>query len=157
MATINSEPTLGTGHVGLNVTNLGRSLAFYQAIFGFDIAARSAPGGRQWALLAREGDLVLTLWEQAGGDFAADRPGLHHLSFQVDSIGAVRQLEARIREAGGAILHGGIVPHVEGGDSGGLYFTDPDGIRLEVFVASGVDGLADAPAPTPGAPTCGFF
>ena len=149
--------TLRTGHVGLNVTRLERSLAFYQSIFGFELAARSGPGEREWALLAQDGDLVLTLWEQAGGEFPTDRPGLHHLSFQVDSIDRVRELEAKIRQAGGAILHGGIVPHAEGGDSGGLYFTDPDGIRLEVFIASGVDGAADAPAPTPGAPTCGFF
>lgn len=157
MSSTTTEATLRTGHVGLNVTNLERSLAFYQSIFGFELAARSGPGGHEWALLAREGELILTLWEQAVGDFSAERPGLHHLSFQVDTIDRVRELGAKIREAGGTILHGGIVPHAEGGDSGGLYFTDPDGIRLEVFIASGVDGAADAPAPTPGAPTCGFF
>ena len=34
------------------------------------------------------------------------------------------------------------------------FFTDPDGIRLEIYAPAGAD---TAPAPTPGAPTCGFF
>lgn len=40
------------------------------------------------------------------------------------------------------------------GDSGGLFFEDPDGIRLEIFAPRGVAG---APAPHADGPTCGFF
>ncbi|HUG61542.1 MAG TPA: VOC family protein [Methylomirabilota bacterium] len=154
MTDTSTTATLQTGHVGLNVTDLGRSLDFYRTIFGFEIAAHSEADGRGFALLTLDGQIVLTLWKQSSGTFPADRPGLHHLSFQVDSIDLVRAYEARVREAGGDILHDGIVPHGEGMDSGGLYFTDPDGIRLEVFSPS---GAAVAAAPTPGAPTCGFF
>lgn len=154
MTDTSTTATLQTGHVGLNVTDLGRSLEFYRKIFGFEIAARSEADGREFALLALDGQIVLTLWKQSSGTFPADRPGLHHLSFQVDSVERVREYEARAREAGGDILHDGIVPHGEGMDSGGVFFTDPDGIRLEVFSPSGVGGAA---APTPGAPTCGFF
>lgn len=146
-----------TGHVGLNVTELERSVAFYQAVFGFEIVARSDRGAWPWALLAHEGDLVLTLWQQSRGDFPTGRPGLHHLSFEVETVDELRAVQSRIRDAGGGIRHGGLVPHAEGADSGGLYFTDPDGIRLEVFTAAGVMAAADAGAPTPGAPTCGFF
>jgi hypothetical protein len=52
------------------------------------------------------------------------------------------------------IHHGGIVPHAEGRSSGGLFFEDPDGIRLEIFTATGV---GDHVAPHGAAPTCGFF
>jgi len=149
--------SLRTGHLGLNVTELERSAAFYQAIFGFEIAAQSEPGQPAWAFLSHDGDLVLTLWQQSAGEYPADRPGLHHLSFEVETLDELRAVEARIRDAGAVIRHGGLVPHAEGADSGGLYFTDPDGIRLEVFVAAGVSAAADAGAPTPGAPTCGFF
>lgn len=149
--------SLTTGHVGLNVTELESSVAFYQAIFGFEVAARSQPGQPAWAFLAHEGELVLTLWQQSSGEATTDRPGLHHLSFQVESIEELRAVESRIREAGADIRHGGLVPHAEGADSGGIYFTDPDGIRLEVFVPEGATAAADAGAPTPGAPTCGFF
>lgn len=149
-----STATLQTGHVGLNVTDIERSLAFYRKIFGFEIAALSEDNGREFALLTLDGHLVLTLWKQSSGTFAADLPGLHHLSFQVDSIERVKEYEARAKQAGAEILYHGIVPHGEGMDSGGVFFKDPDGIRLEVFSPS---GAAVAAAPTPGAPTCGFF
>ncbi|MFJ5995167.1 hypothetical protein [Streptomyces sp. NPDC092370] len=38
--------------------------------------------------------------------------------------------------------------------SGGIFFFDPDGIRLEIFTPTGADV---APAPSGTAPTCGFF
>jgi hypothetical protein len=36
--------------------------------------------------------LVLTLWEQRRGTFAATGPGLHHLSFQVDAVERIREM-----------------------------------------------------------------
>jgi catechol 2,3-dioxygenase-like lactoylglutathione lyase family enzyme len=143
-----------TGHVGLNVSNLARSKRFYQEVFGFDVLAESAEAGREFAFLAQGQTVMLTLWAQSAGAFAKDRPGLHHLSFQVESIDRVKEAERRLRELGAAIHHGGIVPHREGADSGGVFFEDPDGIRLEIFAAA---GAGESPAPHAGAPTCGFF
>jgi lactoylglutathione lyase len=143
-----------TGHVGLNVSDLARSTSFYQEVFGFDVTAQSQEDGREFTFLAQGESIVLTLWQQSDGRFVSDRPGLHHLSFQVDSIEQVRAAEQRLRELGAAIHHHGIVPHREGADSGGLFFEDPDGIRLEIFTAAGV---GDSHAPHGPAPTCGFF
>lgn len=142
------------GHVGINVTDLDRSVGFYRSTFGFETLGRSDEPGRRFAFLGEGGTPVLTLWEQARGAFATDRPGLHHLSFQVGSIDDVRAVERRVEALGARVHHGGIVPHAEGHASGGLYFDDPDGVRLEVFTAEDADA---SPAPTPGAPTCGFF
>jgi catechol 2,3-dioxygenase-like lactoylglutathione lyase family enzyme len=143
-----------TGHVGLNVSDLARSKRFYQDVFGFEVLAESGAAGREYVFLAQGSTLVLTLWPQSRGGFATDRAGLHHLSFQVESIERVKEAEQRLRERGSVIHHGGIVPHREGADSGGLFFEDPDGIRLEIFTAT---GAAESPAPHAGAPTCGFF
>jgi catechol 2,3-dioxygenase-like lactoylglutathione lyase family enzyme len=143
-----------TGHIGLNVRDLTRSTEFYRHVFGFELMGESSEPGRQFAFLGRDGTLVLTLWPQSDGRAATDRPGLHHLSFKVDSVAEVEAAERRAREAGARIHHGGIVPHAEGRDSGGLFFEDPDGIRLEVFTSSGLAGHA---APHGTAPTCGFF
>ncbi|HSB53552.1 MAG TPA: VOC family protein [Gemmatimonadales bacterium] len=144
-----------TGHVGLNVSDLARAKAFYSQAFGFEVLGESGDAARSWAFLGRGSDIVLTLWRQSSGTFASDRPGLHHLSFQVDSVEQVQETERRLRKLGAKIHHGGVVPHAEGRDSGGLYFEDPDGIRLEVFTPSGVGALASAPHGA--APTCGFF
>lgn len=143
-----------TGHVGLNVSDLERSKRFYQQVFGFEVAGESRNEGRAYAFLAQGGTLVLTLWQQSRGTFAKERPGLHHLSFQVGSMDEVLTAERRLRDAGAHVHHGGVVPHAEGADSGGVFFDDPDGIRLEIFAAEGARGTA---APRSDAPTCGFF
>ena len=143
-----------TGHVGLNVSDLNRSRDFYKEVFGFDVLGESNDKQRSFAFLGRDKNVVLTLWQQSDGAFAADRPGLHHLSFQVDSIAKVQEIERRLRDIGVVIHHDGIVPHIEGADSGGVYFEDPDGIRLEIFAATGASAHH---APYGQAPTCGFF
>lgn len=143
-----------TGHVGLNVTNLERSKAFYAAAFGFQIAGESKEEGRKYAFLGDGRRLVLTLWEQSEGAFSKTTPGLHHLSFQVPSAEDVAAAERRLRAMGARLLYDGLVPHGEGASSGGVFFEDPDGVRLEIFAPSGLESHA---APTPGAPSCGFF
>ena len=146
--------TIRTGHIGLNVTDLDRSKKFYEQAFGFQVLRESQEPGRAFAFLADGPTLVLTLWQQSRGLFPPAQPGLHHLSFQVDSLAEVQDAEARVRAAGGRFVHDGIVAHAEGASSGGIYFLDPDGIRLEVFAAS---GAGERPAPSGEAPTCGFF
>ncbi|MFD6892821.1 VOC family protein [Streptomyces sp. NPDC059957] len=143
-----------TGHVGLNITDMDRSLAFYRAVFGFEIIAEGKEDHRRWAFLGAEGRLLVALWQQSTGTFAKDRPGLHHLSFQVDTIEEVKATEEVLRELGTHFDYDGVVPHGENGTSGGIFFTDPDGTRLEIYAPTGAD---PADAPTPGAPTCGFF
>jgi len=149
-----TAPVLQTGHIGLNVTDLARSTAFYQRVFGFDIMVQQTEGDRQFVFLGRDGQLLVTLWQQSAGEFATALPGLHHLSFQVPDIEAVRSAEATLRELGAELIYDGIVPHREGASSGGVFFKDPDGIRLEIFAPTGAD---TAPAPTPDGPSCGFF
>lgn len=145
---------LTTGHVGLNVTDLTRSIAFYQKVLDLTVFAERDTDGRRYAMLGRGDKLMLTLWQQSEGAFATDRPGLHHLSFEVADRAAVEHAEAILRDLGANLVHDGIVRHGEHGTSGGVFFTDPDGVRLEIYAP---EVGADAPAPSAGAPTCGFF
>ncbi|GAA3384034.1 VOC family protein [Cryptosporangium minutisporangium] len=145
---------LTTGHVGLNVTDLVRSRNFYADVLGLDVLGTSTDPGREYAFLGVDGALVLTLWQQSDGRFDPRRPGLHHLSFQVADAAAVATAEARVRACGAEFVHDGVVAHGEGARSGGIFFLDPDGTRLEVFAPTGAE---NAPAPTEDAPTCGFF
>lgn len=146
---------LQTGHIGLNVTDLDRSLDFYTGLFQFDTLAKSTDEGRRFAFLGESGGApVLTLWEQSRGAFSDSVPGLHHLSFQIEDTDQLSAFENRLRERNVPLLYDGVVAHMEGADSGGLFFKDPDGIRLEVFVASGVGEHVCSHAE--GA-ACGFF
>ena len=142
-----------TGHIGINVGDLGRSVDFYAEAFGLGVLGRSDHDDGGYAFLGHDGVLVLTLWQQATGPFDATSAGLHHLSFEVDDIEDVRAAEARLRSMGATFVHDGVVPHREGVSSGGIFFLDPDGTRLEVFAATGATGTA----PHTEAPTCGFF
>ena len=151
--------TLRTGHIGLNVTDLDRSLAFYRDVLGFTALAEGKEEGRRYAFLGDGDTLVLTLWQQAGQPYGPDRAGLHHLAFEADSIERVREYEEALRAYGADFAHEGVVAHREGAGSGGIFFHDPDGTRLEVYAPSGAEGapVPSATAPTAGAPTCGFF
>ncbi|HEX4251643.1 MAG TPA: VOC family protein [Pseudonocardia sp.] len=156
MATPTLTPAaVKTGHIGLNVTDLGRSKDFYRQVLGLEVMADGRDGDREWAFLGRDGTLLITLWRQSDGRFASALPGLHHLSFEVQTLDEVRAVQENLGLLGAEFQYDGIVPHREGGDSGGIFFTDPDGIRLEVYTPAGVTGH-DAP-PVGEAPTCGFF
>ncbi|MFB9745139.1 VOC family protein [Pseudonocardia sulfidoxydans] len=154
---------LRTGHVGINVTDLDRSRRFYVELFGLEVLGESTEDGRRFAFLGNPDvrsdvfldRLAITLWEQSSGTFSTGTPGLHHLAFHVESVTEVEAVRDRVQNLGVEMLHGGeIVPHSSDFDSGGFFFVDPDGVRLEVCAPAGVP--TDR-AVTEAAPSCGFF
>jgi lactoylglutathione lyase len=152
--TATTAPQLAPGHVGLNVTDLERSVDFYRRALGFERLHINNEGERKFAFLGLDGDLRLTLWQQSDGEFSAKTPGLHHLALVVDTIEQVRTVEEALKELGVAFKYDGVVVHGEGLASGGIFFSDPDGIRLEVYAPN---GAAAAPSPHGSDPACGFF
>lgn len=146
--------TLTTGHVGVSVVDIERSKHFYATAFGLDISHEGSDADRPFAFLSNKGTLAVTLWQQADREYAPNHAGLHHLAFQVESADEVAAAEARLRELGAEFAHDGIVAHAEGAASGGIFFYDPDGTRLEIYSP---DAGHDHDAPSGDAPTCGFF
>lgn len=155
-STIPARPPLSaqTGHVALNVTDIARSIDFYRSIFGFELLGQSTEPGREYAFLGRGDQLVLTLWQQSRADFSPSLPGLHHLAFNVDSLSDVEAALAYLREHDVPLIYDTVLAHMPGLSSGGIFFTDPDGIRIELCTASGLDAH---PTRDDGAPSCGFF
>lgn len=151
---MSTTTALRIGHTGLNVTDLDRSLAFYRDVLGFTVIVEGKEEDRRYAFLGEDGRPVLTLWQQANHGYAATGAGLHHLALEVDTVEQVRAYETALRAQGVEFAHEGVVAHREGAASGGIFFHDPDGTRLEISTAHGVEG---APAPSGEAPTCGFF
>lgn len=82
--------------------------------------------------IGHDGVALLMLWQQSTGTFPAERT---------------------LREREVTFHHDDVVRHGEDGSSGGIFFTDPDSIRVEIVTSSGVP----AQAAGTGEPACGFF
>ncbi len=108
-----TTPQLAAGHVGINVTDLDRSVAFYRNALGFEPLAVNSEGEHRYAFLGTGGTLRPTLWQQSNGRFSTETPGLHHLSFEAASIDEVRTVEAALKALGTEFAHDGVVAHGE--------------------------------------------
>jgi glyoxylase I family protein len=135
-------PTRSFAHVRLTVTDIDRSRAFYDDVFGLPVAFEVPAGAddatrEQLAFLF--GGVIYALGDQlfglrpVGADpFDEDRTGLDHVSFAVDSRADLDAAVALLDERG--IAHGGVK---DIGSGAILEFRDPDGIALELFAPAG--------------------
>jgi glyoxylase I family protein len=134
----------GYGHVRLTVTDIVRSRAFYDRVFGFPVAFEVPPdadeatrtslsflyGGVIYAVPG--GGLLGLRPVAAGGDrFDEDRVGLDHLCFTVASLAELQDAAALLDGAG--IAHAGVK---DIGVASILEFRDPDGIALELMAGA---------------------
>ncbi|GAA1995194.1 VOC family protein [Nakamurella flavida] len=143
MAIISST---GYAHVRITVTDIARSKAFYDSVFGWPTAVDSSdridePGIKQsqqdfyggTVYQTPSGALFGLRPVAAAGDaFDPDRTGLDHVSFVVDSRDALVAAAAGLDELG--IEHGEVTDLTEAGMAI-LSFQDPDGVNLELAAA----------------------
>ena len=127
------------GHVGINVSNMEKSKEFYLKLFGFDVLFEEKLADKRYMFLGKDGEIIVTLWEQSNKAFSSSTAGLHHLAFLVDSVEELKAFEQKLDENKITKIYNGIVSHCEGASSGGVFFLDPDGVRLEVCIAEGID------------------
>jgi catechol-2,3-dioxygenase len=118
-------------HVTLTVTDLPRSVDWYERVLGMTKVADRE--GLTWtrALMRSEGGLVigLTAHESTGSDrFDERRVGLDHLSIACEDRDEVEAWERHLNELG--VEHGGLVDAAYGHV---LTSRDPDGIPVEFF------------------------
>ncbi|GGD50584.1 VOC family protein [Paenibacillus nasutitermitis] len=145
---------MNLGHIGFNVSELDRSVRFYTEVLGFTIRSRSDDPEKKFALLGDDNKNLVTLWQQSEGAFSPQLPGIHHFAFEVDSVEIVKDFEHKLKSHGVAFIYDGMVTHTEGADSGGIYFEDPDGIRLEIYTLKGISSHSCS---TTNGQACGFF
>lgn len=134
-------PTSAYSHVRLTVTDIARSRAFYDDVFGLPVVAEvpaDADEQTREELWWVFGGVVYQLGESAlfglrpaapGTDrFDADRVGLDHVSFAVAGRADLEETARQLDSKG--------VPHEQIKDIGTGYileFRDPDDIALELF------------------------
>jgi len=125
-------------HVGLKVTDMNRSLAFYCDGLGLKLLRRKDSGpGTATAVLA-VGEQEMNLFSNpsfaAGPGFAAgaesgNPPGLDHFCLEIEAA-SIDELMAALAQAGIAIAK----PPVKRSDGVSLFVSDPDGCRVELIV-----------------------
>jgi catechol 2,3-dioxygenase-like lactoylglutathione lyase family enzyme len=140
----------GVHHTGIIVSDLERSIDFYHGILGLEFANEPSPvfddpelghkvgvpGAALRQVTLKAGDDQVELLEYSAPPSPIDAPvpqnalGAHHVGFRVGDI------ESKVRElaAKGVEFLGDITAVDEGVLAGWrwVYFTDPDGITLEL-------------------------
>ena len=121
-------PTIS--HVALTVTDLARSVPWYERLFDAKPVLDEDTGPFRHVVWAIGSTLVGLHQFPDGGSpgFDERRVGLDHLAFVCADRAELERWEARLGEVG--INHAGIVDAHYGS---GLSFRDPDNIALEFF------------------------
>jgi catechol 2,3-dioxygenase-like lactoylglutathione lyase family enzyme len=118
-------------HVALTVTDLSRSVPWYQRLIGADPVLDEDTGPFRHVVFA-VGDTLLGLHQFPEGakdaPFDERRVGLDHVSFACSDREELSTWQSRLDELG--LAHGEIV---DAGYGSGLSFRDPDNIALEFF------------------------
>ncbi|HXA34325.1 MAG TPA: VOC family protein [Acidimicrobiales bacterium] len=119
-------------HVALTVSDLGRSVPWYQKLFGTEPLLDEETGSFRHVVWLVGGQTLVGLHQfpDPADDLAFNerRVGLDHLAFQCSERSELEQWAERLEALG--IAHGGIV---DAGYGSGLSFRDPDQIALEFF------------------------
>lgn len=131
-------------HAVLYVRDVERSVAFYTDVLGFKPVAGMDPLRGAAFLRAADStnDHDLGLFE-IGADAAASGAGrtsvgLYHLAWEVDTLGDLEAMAARLAEVGALV---GASDH---STTKSLYGHDPDGLEFEIAWIVPADRLDDA-------------
>jgi catechol 2,3-dioxygenase-like lactoylglutathione lyase family enzyme len=117
-------------HLGINVTDLARMEDFYTRVLGLLVSDRGAlRDGPTLVFLSRDPDqhhqVVLVTGRPPGVDYNVG----NQISFKLPTLTALKAMYARVRGEG--VKEFRIVTH---GNAWSVYFPDPDGNRVELFV-----------------------
>ena len=117
------------GHVVIKVRNQQRAEAFYNGLLGIPIAVRSSPLSMTFFTLGDHHDFAIAAVGDDAPDAPANSPGLFHVAFKIGTrIDELREAKLHLEAAG---------LQVEAYDhevSKSIYFKDPDGNTVELYV-----------------------
>jgi catechol 2,3-dioxygenase len=119
------------GHVVLRVTDRARAEQVYSGLLGLPICARYDENGMKMAFftLGDHHDFAVMEVSGEGSSKSESAVGLHHMAFKIgDSLDDLREARTKL-EAAGLIL-----TPIDHDVSKSLYFVDPDGNGIEVYV-----------------------
>jgi catechol-2,3-dioxygenase len=127
--TSSSVPSLAFSHMGIYVTDLARMEDFYTRVLGFTATDRGNLGSTKLVFLSRDPK------EHHQIVLASGRPGdagfnpINQISFRMAEFAGLREMHRRLQREGMAEIS-----PVSHGNALSVYFRDPEGNRIELFV-----------------------
>lgn len=120
---------MALGHVVLRVADRARSERFYVDVLGLPLCARYDGDGMKMAFFTLGNHHDFAIAEVSGAAPSEAPGGLHHVAFKIgDSLEQLREAKARLEAAG-------LTPDpVDHEVTKSLYFADPDGNGVELYV-----------------------
>ncbi|HXQ09734.1 MAG TPA: VOC family protein [Caulobacteraceae bacterium] len=119
------------GHAVLKVTDCARAEQFYGDLLGLPVCARFDEDGMKMTFftLGNHHDFAVMEVSGAGSTRADTAVGLHHVAFKIgDDLAELREAKAKLEAAGIAFKP------VDHEVTKSLYFEDPDGNGIELYV-----------------------
>jgi lactoylglutathione lyase len=131
----------GVDHVGLTVTDLEASAAFFTDALGFETIRRDAAYP---AVFLTNGKVIVTLWRATDPKNAVafnrkHNVGLHHLAFAVDSFEKLDAVYERVKQVPGIRIEFSPEP-LSGGPAKHMMMREPSGNRVEFIHRPAPDG-----------------
>ena len=125
-----TTPAVSFSHLGINVTDLARMEDFYTRVLGLLVADRGTnPGGTTLVFLSRDPDEHHQIVLAAGRPPGVAYNVVNQISFKLPTLVDLQEMYARTRREG--IKEFRMVTH---GNAWSVYFPDPEGNRVELFV-----------------------
>lgn len=117
------------GHVVIKVRDVERSEAFYNGVLGMPIVARSDRGPMTFFSLGDHHDFAVAGLGDDAEPPSGKTPGLAHVAFKIgNSLDELKDAKRILDEAG---IQCAPVDHEV---TQSLYFADPDGNQVELYV-----------------------
>jgi catechol 2,3-dioxygenase len=128
--TLSTRGSLSFSHMGFYVRDLARMARFYTEVMGFFITDRGLLGTTQLVFLSRDPtehhQIVLASGRPTDLSFSV----INQISLRVPDLGTLREVSRRV-QADPDVTEWVSATH---GNAISIYFRDPEGNRLEVFL-----------------------
>ena len=124
-----SVPEFSFSHMGIFVTDPARMEDFYTRVLGFAVTDRGMLGAVSLVFLSRDAREHHQIVLAAGRPAAAGFNPINQISFRLADFAGLREMHRRLQTQGVSELS-----PASHGNALSLYFKDPEGNRIELFV-----------------------